>query len=333
MHNDLFISYSHQDKDFVRDLCADLDRSGVSYFLDEKEIEWGISIGKSVTEGLSRTAGILLILSPGSLKSAWVPFEIGYASARGKQVLPLLTHPALDPPGYLGDIKYFVGKDAAIKYFQSTAWRQRAHTARILQGCRDLTITEAAQRVGLVDVEDRQNDRNVLPPTEFYVLAKREIAISGVSAFRTFDQHFHILQRALDDGKRVYVLIIAPDAPVVPLLAELHKLDIQSQIEDVINRIIRANLAIHPNFRIRFLKEVPTFTANMIDGDLKPDSSVPDDTEGQIRVQPATKHQTQHRGMVYQFAKVSGGGGFDLFAADFRDQWAKDGTDRPDLGL
>jgi hypothetical protein len=69
----------------------------------------------------------------------------------------------------------------------------------------------------------------------------------------------------------------------------------------------------------------------MIDGDLVPDSNVPDDAGGQIRVQPATKHQTQHRGMVYQFVKVSGGGGFDLFARDFREQWVNDATERPDL--
>jgi hypothetical protein len=333
MYHDVFISYSHQDRDFVLAFCADIGHY-VSYFLDEKELRWGISIGRSVTDALSGATSVLPILSPASLKSGWVPFEIGYARGRGRQVLPLLTHPGLDVPSYLGDIKCLLNKDEAINYFRSPDWKARSGAARLLQSCRGHTITEAAGEVGLVDVEDRQNDQNPLPPPEFYALAKKEIAISGVSAFRTFDQHFQILQRALDSGKRLYVLIVAPDSPALPGLIHAHlEIDIPRQIGEVINRIIRTKLVNYPNFQIRFLQDVPPFTGNMIDGDLSPSSTIPDDAEGHIRVQPTTKYQTRHSGMIFQFARIPGGGGFDLFAADFRDQWANDGSNRPDLVL
>ncbi len=334
MYRDVFISYSHEDRDFVIALCADLEDCGVSYFRDEKELEWGFSIGKSVREALSGVAGVLLVLSPASLKSGWVPFEIGYASARGRQVLPLLSHPGLQLPEYLGDIKYLVSKDAALEHFRSAAWKERSVATRVLKSCRSNTIVEAAAEVGLVDVEDRKKDLNTLPPAEFYALARNEIAISGVSAFRTFDKHFDILQRALDDGKRLYLLILAPEAPVIPHLNRAHPhIDVTTQIGEVIGCIIRTKLMNHSNFKVRFLQEVPPFTANMIDGDLVPSSAIPDDAHGQIRVQPTTKHQTRHSGMVFQFARIPGGGGFDRFAADFRDQWSNDGVVRADLGL
>jgi len=38
------------------------------------------------------------VISPASLKSQWVAFEIGQAKALGKRLLPLLTHASLDVP-------------------------------------------------------------------------------------------------------------------------------------------------------------------------------------------------------------------------------------------
>jgi len=101
MAYDVFISYSHVDKGFVTDFSGELDKIGVGYFLDEKELDWGSHINESIKSSLFESKCILVIISPASLKSEWVPFEIGYAIANGKKILPLLIHPSLDMPAYI----------------------------------------------------------------------------------------------------------------------------------------------------------------------------------------------------------------------------------------
>jgi len=102
----MFISYSHVDMMFVQGLTNKLDEIGIEYFLDEKDINWGADITKTITGALKSCSSVLLIISPASLKSGWVPFEIGQATALNKTVLPLLTHPSLEVPGYLQGLKY-----------------------------------------------------------------------------------------------------------------------------------------------------------------------------------------------------------------------------------
>ena len=118
----VFISYSHVDKDYVYNLTQEFDRIGLRYFLDEKDINWGAKIKEKVQDALHSCIAVLVVISPASLKSAWVPFEIGHAMGTNKIVFPLLTHPSLDLPGYLNDLSYFVTPEKAIEYFKSQAW-------------------------------------------------------------------------------------------------------------------------------------------------------------------------------------------------------------------
>ena len=107
----LFISYSHDDAalaDEVASVCKEL---AIPCFLDRKDINWGESIRNTVAHGLGQATHVLVIVSPASLKSGWVPFEVGFAIGRGIHVLPLLTHPSLDLPGYLGDPLYRINRD------------------------------------------------------------------------------------------------------------------------------------------------------------------------------------------------------------------------------
>jgi len=120
----VFISYSHVDKGFARRLSKRLVQIGVNCFLDEKNIEWGDAITEKVRESLNECVAIIVIVSPASLKSAWVPFEVGQAVSAGKRVLPLLTHPSLDVPLYLADLNCIKQVTDAVRFFESESWRQ-----------------------------------------------------------------------------------------------------------------------------------------------------------------------------------------------------------------
>jgi hypothetical protein len=58
-----------------------------------------------------------VIVSPASIKSAWVPFEIGYFTALKRRVLPYLVHPSTDLPGYLSSLKHIATMEELSAYF------------------------------------------------------------------------------------------------------------------------------------------------------------------------------------------------------------------------
>jgi len=113
----VFISYSHLDSEVADRIGDALSAQGVDFFRDMKDIDWGKSINSEVRLGIVQAPALLVILSPASLKSAWVPYEVGYACALGKRILPFLTHPSLDVPDYIRDLKYLTEIVEIEEYF------------------------------------------------------------------------------------------------------------------------------------------------------------------------------------------------------------------------
>jgi len=103
----VFISYSHVDKDFVKSLVKILAKQQIPYFLDSKDITWGSSINDEIRQAFDNAQYIIVVMSPASLKSSWVPYEVGLAKGKNVKILPILTHPSLDLPLYLADLKHF----------------------------------------------------------------------------------------------------------------------------------------------------------------------------------------------------------------------------------
>jgi hypothetical protein len=127
----VFISYSHVDKEVVGRLAKSLEKRGVNYFLDKRDIGWGAPITERVRKALDECIALVVVLSAASLKSQWVPFEIGHTMGANKmgankKILPLLTHPSLEVPAYLSDLKQVTDVGDVIKYFQSDEWKSHA---------------------------------------------------------------------------------------------------------------------------------------------------------------------------------------------------------------
>jgi len=59
-----------------------------------------------------------VVISPGSQKSQWVSYEIGFAQGHGLTIIPFLTHPKLDPFPFIRDLKYTTSADELITYLQ-----------------------------------------------------------------------------------------------------------------------------------------------------------------------------------------------------------------------
>jgi hypothetical protein len=82
-----FISYSHLDKNFARQLHGLLQERGVRCWLDEKQLMPGHDIYDQVDRGIRLWDKILLCCSRHSLTSWWVHNEIGKAFAKEQQLM------------------------------------------------------------------------------------------------------------------------------------------------------------------------------------------------------------------------------------------------------
>jgi len=102
----IFLSHNSEDKPFVRELKSRLEAQGVKdVWLDEAEIMVGDSLIKKIEEGLKGARYIGVVLSPRSVKSAWVERELEIAINReiltGEVVVLPLLYEKCDLPAFL----------------------------------------------------------------------------------------------------------------------------------------------------------------------------------------------------------------------------------------
>ena len=143
-----FISYARCDHAAVSELAQLLDSMGVEYFLDQKDIHWGDRITTRVTHGLTSADATIIVVSPASVKSQWVAFEIGYSMASGKKILPYLTHPAMDLPGFLSDVLHVSSLEQVRRFVEhSLAASAPSETSAPSQGSRRTAAGDRSEKL------------------------------------------------------------------------------------------------------------------------------------------------------------------------------------------
>ncbi|MFJ5308114.1 toll/interleukin-1 receptor domain-containing protein [Streptomyces sp. NPDC088350] len=105
----VFVSYSSQDKDFVRRVVGDLERSDadVSLWLDERELRVGQAIGSNFQDleaTIAQCSCLMVVVSQASAGSFWVEREIQIAESTSIRVLPVLLEdvPVSWAPSFAG---------------------------------------------------------------------------------------------------------------------------------------------------------------------------------------------------------------------------------------
>ena len=94
MNKKVFISYSHEDKEFVEWLKNNLEGLGLDIWYDHQELQLGDSIKNKITEGIQSSSIFIVILSKVSKSSAWVRYELNSALLsnainKGIKILPI----------------------------------------------------------------------------------------------------------------------------------------------------------------------------------------------------------------------------------------------------
>lgn len=97
----VFISHaSEEKKDIVIPVAQQLDKLGINYFLDAKEIQWGKSLSQSLTGGLNRADYFLAFISENYVNKKWPMLELEAALNR-----QIADRPDFILPVLIGDLQ------------------------------------------------------------------------------------------------------------------------------------------------------------------------------------------------------------------------------------
>jgi hypothetical protein len=85
----VFISYAHKDRNFVDRLASDLRRRRVKVWFDER-LQSGEAWRRQLAIAIENTNAFVLVMSPASVASQTVVWEIDTAQALNKKIIPLM---------------------------------------------------------------------------------------------------------------------------------------------------------------------------------------------------------------------------------------------------
>jgi hypothetical protein len=94
----VLISYSQADSEIADEIVRTLLKQNVEIIRDVRDVSWGESVELKVDKGFDEISAVLVIISPASLKSQWMPYEIGFIRGKEKAVIPYITDPSLELP-------------------------------------------------------------------------------------------------------------------------------------------------------------------------------------------------------------------------------------------
>ena len=90
---DVFISYSRKDMEVADHLCKEMEKVGISYFIDRKGITGGDHFIKTISKEIISCKVFVFIGSSFAYQSIWTMKEVTFAFQEkgGQNVIPMLT--------------------------------------------------------------------------------------------------------------------------------------------------------------------------------------------------------------------------------------------------
>lgn len=88
----IFISYSHNDSDFVNALIEKLKEADFSAWIDAEQLRAGEDWRQSIDDGIRASFVLIAVMSPEAKSSEYVTYEWAYAWGAGVKVIPVLLH-------------------------------------------------------------------------------------------------------------------------------------------------------------------------------------------------------------------------------------------------
>ncbi len=99
MGYDIFISYSRVDTEIADRICAVLDATDITYFIDRKGISGGLEFPEILADAIDTCGAVLFLASRNSYESRFTTREITYAFNEKKEIIPYRIDNAPMPKG------------------------------------------------------------------------------------------------------------------------------------------------------------------------------------------------------------------------------------------
>lgn len=90
----VFISHSSSDAWIARQMAKEIAAVNIATWLDEKDLAGGDVLAESILNGIRACQETIVLVTPKSIESQWVIYEIGATQALGKRVTPILHYVA-----------------------------------------------------------------------------------------------------------------------------------------------------------------------------------------------------------------------------------------------
>lgn len=86
----VFISYSHSDSEWARELADSIAHMGLSVWFDQTDIKPGQHLAEELEKGLRTSDAVVFLIDPQTLGSANLFFEMGAAVGMNKTIIPVV---------------------------------------------------------------------------------------------------------------------------------------------------------------------------------------------------------------------------------------------------
>jgi hypothetical protein len=115
----VLISYSQVDSEIADNIVRTLVKHQKEFIRDIRDMNWGESVELKVDKGFDEITTALVIISPSSLKSQWMPYLVGFITGKGKKVVSFITDPALELPADIKKLQNFTEINQILEYFSN----------------------------------------------------------------------------------------------------------------------------------------------------------------------------------------------------------------------
>jgi hypothetical protein len=238
---DVFISYSHKDKNWVtNEFLPELEKAGLQVIIDDRDFSIGKPSIQNMVEAIERVRHIIAVLTPNWVASDWTGFE-GYlvmtADPIGKQkrLLPLMLEPCKPPP-HIAFLTYADFTDPARRPEEMQRLLRAVKTDEELHDALPVHTSYASEyaRDGLMALIDLMGQPEVHDTVVEYKVvfrdARRQVVIVG--NYKDLHDQLHEIQI------RCYNPLIRemsrfPDDP----LAKENLMDSQLTLENIISEV------------------------------------------------------------------------------------------------
>ena len=124
----IFLSHISVDKPAVKAIGEYITRRGdIDIYLDDKDLELqqaaaagnAVGVTEFIERGLSNSTHVMCLVSASTVKSWWVPYELGFGKRSGKPLATLKLIDVKDLPAYLEISEIIKGVDSLNRYLTS----------------------------------------------------------------------------------------------------------------------------------------------------------------------------------------------------------------------